>query len=392
MRKRSGLRIGIDYTAAVRQGAGVGRYTRGLVDALAELDRQNEYVLLVASDSKPGAAKTWPDNFRLVTLPLPDRILTILWHRLQLPLFVDLFCHKLDIFHSPNFVLPPVRRGRTLVTVHDLSFLRYPVGAEPSLRIYLQKVVPRSVRRADKVLADSECTQNDIVELLGIPAEKVKVVYAGVDERFRPIVDGALLAEVRARYALNFSFILSLGTLEPRKNYLRLVEAYALLKARGLGTENQRPKLVIAGGKGWLYEPIFRKVDSLGLKRDVRFLGFVPDEDLPALYTLADLFAFPSHYEGFGLPALEAMACGTPVVASDRASLPEIIGDAGLLVSPDDREGLATTMARAWGDGSLREEMREKGLEQARRFTWRGAAENLLQVYLELRAKELKVA
>jgi len=370
------LRIGIDYTAAVRQGAGIGRYTRELVRALAELDRSHDYVLFAAASGQQPADTVWPPNFQMRSVPLSDRALAILWHRLRLPLWVELVTGSVDIFHSPDFVLPPVRRAKTLVTVHDLSFIRYPQCADVNLRTYLNKAVPRSVHRADLVLADSQSTKDDLVELLGVEPARIEVVYPGVEERFRPIEDQALLEQVRKQYNLPPRFVLGLGTLQPRKNFTRLIEAYSLLVTR-----HPSLRLVIAGGKGWLYEEIFATVEQLGLEEKVVFPGFVADEHLPALYNLADLFVFPSLYEGFGLPPLEAMASGTPVITSDASSLPEVVGEAGLMVEATDVEALAEAMKRVLEDNVLRERMIARGLEQARKFTWQRAAAKLLSLY-----------
>ncbi len=392
------MRIAIDYTAAVHQGGGIGRYTKGLVKALMSLDRQNEYTLFVAGqigtqDTQCTTHDTGykpdldiPSNFRLKSIPVSDRVLNIVWHRLRLPLPVEAFTGKADVFHSPDFVLPLVWRARAIVTVHDLSFMRTPECAEPSLRAYLNKVVPRSIQRADLILADSHNTKRDIIELLGVDARKIQVVPAGVGERFHPIDDEATLEKVRRRYHLEEPFILSVSTLEPRKNFTGLIEAYAQLIERGSQIQRIPHKLVIAGAKGWLYEEIFATVERLGLAERVIFPGFVAEEDLPALYNLADLLAFPSLYEGFGLPPLEAMACGTPVVTSNSSSLPEIVGGVGIMVEATDTEGLVEAMRRALQDGELRRSMIEKGLEQAKKFSWRKAAEKLLGAYRRMEA------
>jgi len=506
------LRIGIDYTAAVRQGAGIGRYTRCLVQALAQLDRENRYTLFMAHDSEPqqryrlsgsekilligeptddvalfeelltrkgmtviiaplrqalavlhqqmphqvwlfswtadlertpslaalvaearslsiplhrmpkadrslggllGSLGSRPErppsdmdaaptqqvkdlNFQDRRAPLSERTLTILWHRLRLPIPVEWFTGPVDIFHSTDFVLPPVRQARTILTVHDLTFMRLPQCAKAGLRAYLNKVVPRSIERADLVLADSQSTKNDLIDLLGVSPDKIEVVYAGVERRFRPMEGEIALQRVKKRYELDFPFILSLGTLEPRKNFTGLIEAYALMRSSRAGFHtcqgkgDRGLKLVIAGVKGWLYDEIFARVEELGLENEVIFPGFITDEDLPALYNLAELFVFPSLYEGFGLPPLEAMACGTPVVTSDRPSLPEIVGDAGLLVEATDNQELAKAMERVLTDEYLRREMREKGLKQAEKFTWEAAAGKLLDVYSTLGTSGVK--
>jgi glycosyltransferase involved in cell wall biosynthesis len=378
------LRIGIDYTAAVHQRAGIGRYTRGIVGALAGQDTEDIFVLVVAGD---GAEDVLPQewnrepalgaNFHLRQLPLSRRFWTIIWHRLRVPLAVDVLVGSMDVFHSPDYVLPPVRRGKKLVTVHDLSFLRYPEGAEPSLREYLIPAVFRSTKEADLVLADSENTRRDVVDLLGVPTERVEVIYPGVDRHFRPIEDREALERIKELYRLSHPFLLSVGTLEPRKNLIVLLEAYALLRER----HSLPHKLVIAGGKGWLYEGIFQRVEELSLTEEVVFLGYVPEEHLPALYNLADVLAFPSIYEGFGLPPLEAMACGTPVVTSDRSSLPEVVGEAGLMVPSDDHEALAEAIHQVVDDAAFREDLIRRGLARAAMFSWEAAGQKLLSVY-----------
>lgn len=374
------MRIGIDYTAAVNQGAGIGRYARQMTRALLELDRENEYVLFVPSAS-PEASRASESaivgqaNVSLARLPLSERALVALWHRLRVPVPVELFSGRLDVFHSPDFALAPVLRARTLVTVHDLSFRRVPECFKPALLSYLNRVVPRSVARADIVLADSESTRNDAIELLRLAPERVFVVYAGVDSRFRRVTDQGLLEDVRSRYSLPGRFVLSVGTLQPRKNYVRLIEAFSRLS----GVEDVR--LVISGARGWLYEEIFRRVEELGLSSRVLFPGYVAEADLPALYSLSEVFAFPSLYEGFGLPPLEAMACGTPVVVSRASSLPEVVGNAGCLVDPLSVEEIAGTLQALLDSPARRADLAEQGVAQAARFTWSEAARVLLGLY-----------
>lgn len=373
------MHIAIDYTPAIRQRAGIGRYTRGLVYALAELDAVNRYTLFFAGQDggAVGPAKGWPANFTLKGSNVPSRWLTAGWHKLKLPLPVERLAGDSDIFHSPDFTLPPLRSAAGVVTIHDLSFLRLPQYAEPSLRDYLRARVPDSVTRARRVLADSENTARDLAELLAVPAGKISVVQPGVGPEFRPVRDTVLLNEVRARYHLPQWFILFVGTIEPRKNLARLITAYGQLR-RQTGLPHA---LVLAGNPGWLNEGIYEQVSKEGLSEHVLFPGFVADEDLPALYTLADLFAFPSLYEGFGIPPLEAMACGTPVVASNNSSLPEATGAAALLVDAEDVEGLADAMARVLGDATLRARLSDLGRAQAARFSWAAAATRLLRAY-----------
>ncbi len=391
-------RIGIDYTAAARQRAGIGRYTRELVTALLALEtseeRARQYVLFAATGGLDAQAwrPTLEPGFerqaetrgvRLRTVPLTDDWLARLWHRLRLPIPIETITGALDLFYSPDFVLPPTRRStRTLLTVHDLSFLRYPEAFVPSLLRYLERVVPRSVARADLVLADSAHTRSDLISLLGAPPEGVRVLYSGVDARFHPgrAQDPPVQGErerLEVRYDLGAGpYVLSVGTLQPRKNYVRLIRAFSAMPVTP-----QRPKLqlVIAGGRGWLYRDIFAEAEKHGDR--VRLLGFVDDSDLPALYRNAALLAFPSLYEGFGLPVLEAMACGTPVVCSNASSLPEVAGEAALLVDPLDVDGWGRAIARVLEDADLRRGMVARGLAQAARFSWKRAARQLLAAF-----------
>lgn len=373
------MRIAIDYTPAVRQGAGIGRLTRHLVRELVHLGPEHEFTLFVAGRLSPTSAERlgWPANVRLQDTAIPERWLTILWHRLRVGLPIEAFLGRCDLFHATDFVLHPTR-APALLTVHDLSFLRFPECAHPNLRRYLQEVVPRSLARAARILADSHATKEDLVGLLGVPAEEIAVVYGGIEPRFSPETDAGAEGRLLARYPiLERPYILSVGTLEPRKNYVRLMQAYHRLHA----VAPDVPDLVIAGGKGWLYEDIFRTWEALGLTEKVHFLGFVEEALLPALYRRAALFAFPSLYEGFGFPPLEAMASGVPVIASNASSLPEVVGDAGLLVDPMDVDALADAMRRGLEDAAVRADLRRRGLARAAEFTWRRAGEELLQQY-----------
>jgi glycosyltransferase involved in cell wall biosynthesis len=369
-------RIGIDYTAAVTQGAGIGRYVRGLIGALLALDRDHDYRLFAAS-----AAPLPSIPFPVRRLPFHDIWLMRIWHRARLPLPAELITGRVDLFHSPDFTLPPTLPGvPTVLTVHDLSFVRDPDSADERLRAYLSRVVPRSVRRATHVLADSEATRQDLISLWDTPPEKVTVVYCGVEPSFRPVTNPAELAAARARYNLGAGpYILSVSTIQPRKNYRRLVRAFAPLAAR-----HRDLSLVIAGGKGWNYEEILAEPERLGLGDRVRFPGFVADSDLPALLSAAELFAYPSLYEGFGIPILEAMACGTPVIASNCSSLPEVTGDAGLQVDPLDVGALTAGMEQLLTDHALRTDLIRRGRERAGQFTWPAAARQLLAVYNHL--------
>jgi len=400
----SDMRIGIDITAAVRQGAGIGRFTRELIRALFALDDgaarsvpSCEYVLFAATGglsraateprlayiTQPAVTRHLQFKIRNLTF-LSDDWLHRLWHRAHLPIPIEAITGRVDLFHEPDFVLPPTRPGtRTVLTVHDLTFIRDSESAFPRLRRYLNRVVPRSVGRATHVLADSLATKNDLVELFNTPPDKITVLYGGVDARFTPVRESERLATVRARYGIGQGpFILGIGTIQPRKNYRRLIQAFAILKSLTSSLQ-----LVIAGGKGWMYDSIFAEVKHLGLEGQVLFPGFVDDDDLSALYSAAELLAFPSIYEGFGLPILEAMACGTPVVTSITSSLPELAGDAALLIEPTDVDAIAAAMRCLLQDPDLRRGLVAGGFDQARKFTWQKAATQLVEIYQSIGAR-----
>jgi glycosyltransferase involved in cell wall biosynthesis len=260
-----------------------------------------------------------------------------------------------------------------VITVHDLSYLFFPQGFRTLNRNYLQTFTRLSVRQARRVIAVSESTKRDLVQQYGLSPGKVDVVHNGVDPGFRPLPADEVAA-FRREEGLPGQFILFVGTLEPRKNVVRLVEAYARLP-------KDRPPLMLVGGKGWLYDEIFSRVEALGLSSVVRFVGYVPADALPWWYNAADLFVYPSLYEGFGLPPLEAMACGTAVISSTASSLPEVVGQAGLLIDPADAEALAKAMEQVLADREMRKEMRSSGLAQAQNFSWEKTARQTVESY-----------
>ncbi len=372
------MRISIDYTAAVRQRAGIGRYTRGLIGALARVDAENRYTLLMPHDARfmDSALQLGQcSNFRLARAPLNEKLLVTMWQRLSLPLPVEMFTGAADIFYSPDFVLPPTRAKKKILTVHDLSFMRVPETAVPNLKWYLEGAVPRAVKRADLIFADSDATRADLFELFGAMPERVQTLYSGVEPMFCRVTDPGMLEQTRAQYLLDKPFILSVGTIEPRKNLARLIEAYAHLPQR------KDFDLVLAGGQGWMHGDIYHAPEKFGVGDSVRFLGFVPDRNLPALYSLATLVAYPSLYEGFGLPVLEALACGAPVVTSNTSSLPEVAGDAALMVDPRDTDALTAALARVLDDAQLRTDLARRGLNQARKFSWEASARRLRSAF-----------
>lgn len=362
-----GLRVGYDATAAYRQSAGIGRYTRDLLAAMQAEAADVRFTVLYAA---AGATSGWlperraGDRYR--PLPLSDRLLNALWQRLRVPVPVELVTGRMDLFHSPDFTLP-YTRSRAVLTVHDLAFLRVPDCAYPTLRAYLEVAVPRSIRRADAIIAVSQNTRRDLIELLDVPEERIRVIPEGVTRGLQ-----GRAAEGGGRY------VLSVGTLEPRKNYPRLLAAYA--RARKLGMVHE---LVIAGRPGWLYEPVYEAVREYALEGVVRFES--PSEgELAALYAGADAFIYPSLYEGFGIPAAEALAQGIPSAVSAVSSLPEIVGDAAVTFPPLDIDAMCAALAQITGDEAVRARLRAAGPAQVAGFTWERAARETLALYQEV--------
>lgn len=372
------LRIGIDFTSAARERAGIGRYARELMRALSRVDHTNRYVLFVPRDAHPDLLRyAWPPNFTTRRAPLTERYLAALWQRARVPLPIEVFIGAVEVFYSPDFLLPPTFAARKLVTVHDLSYVRVPECFPAPLLNYLNRAVPPSLARADVVLADAVSTQDDLIDVYRVPREKIRVLYSGVEPRFGPNVSAESRARVRA-LTRGKPYLLAVGTLQPRKNYVRLIQAFAQLISN-LDSLIPHLQLVIAGGRGWMYDEIFETVSRLNLQDRVLFPEFVADEDLPALYAEASLFVYPSLYEGFGLPVAEAMACGTPVVCSNTSSLPEVAGDAALYFDPRNVEDIVGALRCVLTDPALGATLRARGFAQVQPFTWEKAARALLE-------------
>jgi len=353
------MRICIDTHAALGHKTGIGHYAISLLDALRRVAPEHEYVPIRGR--------------REVRMRLHRRLG---WQQGCVPWYARRV--RADLLHVPGFDAPRWRVCPIVLTVHDVIGLLFPANLPPISRFYWSRWLPRTVRWADRVITDSEHTRRDLIRMLGISPQRIDVVYLGVHQAFRPLEDRHRLSEVRHKYRLPPSIILYVGTLEPRKGLDTLIAAYAALAS------DIEHDLVIAGKSGWYTEPLFREIQAQGLTGRVHFTDYVADEDLPALYNAADLFVFPSRYEGFGLPPLEAMACGTPVVCSDASSLPEVVGDAALLVPPDDPDALAAVLHRVLGDRALQGTMRAMGLDRAGGFTWDKTARQTVEIYERL--------
>lgn len=360
------MRIAIDARLVSYIQGGTSRYTVSLVRAMAALGTSHELIVLEARKAEGDPA--WPEDVERRRLRTPPH------HRYeQIALSVELLALGADLLHSPDFI-PPFRRPcRSVITIHDLAFLRYPDLLTPeSSRYYGQ--VGRAVESADQIIAVSEATRRDLLDLLKVDPTKVTVVYEAAGDDCAPLSAGEVAVH-RKRLGLPERFILFVGTIEPRKNIPVLLKAFART------WEKLRVPLVVVGRKGWLYEEVFQTKDSLGLGDEVTFVGPAAGEQLVYYYNCADCLVLPSLYEGFGLPVLEAMACGTPVVTSNVSSLPEIVGDAGLTVDPSDEDGLADAITRMLSEDELRAYLSQQGLRRARRFSWDRAARETFGVY-----------
>jgi glycosyltransferase involved in cell wall biosynthesis len=365
------LRIGIDARTTLSPKTGDRTYTLNLVRALARMDAENEYFLLLDRAPPPGLLPDAP-NFHHVVLPT-------FWGRWWTMVQVPLFARRaaLDVLHV-QYITPLVCSARVVTAIHDVSFAVLPETFPLKDRLLLNLFVPLSASSASKVLTLSESSKRDLIERLGVSPEKIVITPCGVDETMRRVEDPQSIADVLRRYGITPPFILSVGLLQPRKNLPRVVEAFARLRER---RPDLPQRLVIGGRVGWGVEPLMNRVRALRLENAVHFAGYVADEDLPALYSAADLFVYPSLYEGFGLPPLEAMACGAPVVTSNVSSLPEVVGDAALMVNPLDVEAMAAAMEQILTDSTLRQTLTARGGERARAFTWERMARRTLEVY-----------
>ncbi len=363
------MRIGIDARLVFYHQAGIGQYIIRLTQALAQIDKINQYHLFMSRKDKTRIIEQ--PNFRRQRLWTPSH------HRFERQaISLELLPFNLDVLHSPDFIPPASSRAPSVITVHDLAFLLYPrFLTRNSARYYGQ--VDVAARSVEHIIAVSESTKKDTVRLLGVPPEKISVIYEAANPLFRPIEDPAVLNHVHERYGLPRTYILFVSTIEPRKNIPTLLRAFRRL----LDNYRTDAVLVIAGNRGWLVEEVDSVIDQLKLGNSVRCLGGIPNEELLHLYNAARVFVLPSFYEGFGLPPLEAMACGTPVIVSNVSSLPEVVGDAGWLVNPEDVEGLTVAMHRVLTDDDLHQQMRLKGLKRASIFSWNRAAVETLGVY-----------
>jgi glycosyltransferase involved in cell wall biosynthesis len=367
------LHIAIDAHSVGTGLAGNETYAANLVEALAEVGAEHRYTVYVTRpEAERRFAGRWPHVQVRKTLPHTPLV------RIPVTLSAELRRRPVDLLHV-QYTAPPFAPCPVVVTIHDLSFEHLPETFKRRSRVQLRLTVRRTARAAAHVIAPSEYTRQDLIKSYGLDPERVSVVPLAAAPHFRPVEDAAELARVRARYHIGGEYVLAVGSIQPRKNLARLVRAYAdLRRARG---RSNLPQLVLVGRQAWLYGETLRAVEESGARDSIILTGYVSEGDLPALYTGALCFVYPSFFEGFGLPPLEAMRCGAPVLAGDLTSLPEVVGDAGLLVDPLDTGALARALGRLVDDAALRADLRERGLDRARSFDWRHTARMTLQVY-----------
>lgn len=364
------LTLGIDASRAARaRRTGTETYSLEIIKALAKY-APNHLRLRLYTPHLPQHTD-WPDSAQVETRVIP-------WPRVwtHLRLAAELRQHPPDRLFVPAHVLPLYCPVPAIVTVHDLGYKHYPAAHRPFDRGYLDWTTRRHTRVAQHIVADSQATKQDLIDFYRADPQRISVVYLGREESLTCVDDPLIIERIKAKYGIEGDYLLYLGTLHPRKNLVRLIEAFQLAAP-------QLPpalKLVIAGQKGWLYDEIFTRVQSLGLTGRILFPGYVDDADKPALLTGALVYVFPSLYEGFGLPVLEAMACQTPVLTSRVSSLPEVAGDAALLVDPHSSNDIAAGLVRLVGDADLRHQLVERGLRQIEKFSWEKAAKQILEI------------
>lgn len=379
------MKIGIDASCAIYEKAGIGKYTYNSVQHLLKVDRQNEYVLFFnffrhRSDrirEIDGLVKGAKAKFSIQVSNFPGLLKD--WLTLSdLPLN-RIFTQEIDIFHAPYFAsIAKTGFAKQIVTIHDLAFLKYPEHAGTKLSNYYLKRTKLAINNSQKIIAVSRATEQDLVEMLGVDPKKIKVIYEASAAEFKPQKDQNKIRYVLAKYHLPPEYILSVCTLEPRKNLVRLVQAYAQMP------HQMQYKLVLAGGNGWNNQSLLDVIADLNLKTKVIMPGYIDQEDLPTLYSAAKVFVYPSLYEGFGLPVLEALSCGTPVITSETSSLPEITGRAAILVNPYKEEQIAYALKNVAGSEKLQKSLSERGLKRAKQFSWEKSAVETIKVYQKL--------
>lgn len=379
------MRVAIEIQPVLdRNLTGVGWYTDNFIRRIKNFAREGENFYLLGMDFYGKAdelKECLSPNVHLKTNGLMHYgIYRRIWRFLPFIDYGSFFRTRADIFHFFNFVAPPYVRGKIVITVYDMVYKVFPETMEKANYVKLEQNLRRSCDAASAIVTISENSRREIIEYMEVDAGRIHIIPPGVDcQHYRPPKGEKEVLSIRKKYGLPQYYFLYLGTIEPRKNIESLVEAFRIYRDRG-----GRGHLVIAGKKGWMYEKVFDLVKQYGLENHIVFPGYIDEQDKPLVYGGARAFLFPSLYEGFGMPPLEAMACGIPVVTSNTSSLPEVVGNAGLMVEPADIEGLALYMKRLEEDEKLCQELREKGLKRAAKFTWEDSVKKLMELYRTL--------
>lgn len=367
------MRIGIDASTVGTQG-GPRTYVLNLIESLLKIDRENEYVIFYNSEKHLGL---FPQA-REIAVPFANPVTRLLREHILMPLFYKK--EGLDIIHNPKSAISVFKPCKTVVTIFDLIPVTHPETEKWMARIYWSVQIPVAARHADFIITSSEFAKKEIISRYGTSEDRIKVIPIAYNSHCRPIKPSSEMDQIKDKYNMPEKYILYVGTIQPRKNIGTLIKSYSSLVKKGL-TDH---KLVITGRKGWLYGPLFELIKEEGMEENIVFTGFVPDEELPYIYNGADLFIYLSLFEGFGIPPLEAMACGVPVICSNTTSLPEVAGDAGTLVDPMDQEGVENEILKVLTTPSLQNDMKKKGLIQAEKFSWERTARETLQVYKDV--------
>jgi glycosyltransferase involved in cell wall biosynthesis len=366
------MRIGIDSRLPYYQRGGISKYIRLLISSIAEIDHANDYVIFHQRKDSASYLPVNRSNFR------PANLWTPCHHRIERwSLSAELLPHRLDVLHSPDFIPPAFGAKSKVITIHDLNFVHYPdFLTEDSRRYYLDQIT-WAVEHADRISADSFHTKNDLISILNVPADKITTIHLAADPVFSDKQAKGAIASTLEHFSLPKDFILFVGTLSPRKNISNLLLAYSQL----IMSESIDLPLVLVGARGWLYQELFDLVKTLEIEQNVRHINNATDIQLSHLYSAASILTLPSHYEGFGFPVLEAMHCGCPVISSDRASLPEVAGDAAILLDPDDIDAWSQSIESLLSDTETQKQMIEKGYRQANNFSWTNTARETVKIY-----------
>jgi glycosyltransferase involved in cell wall biosynthesis len=372
--KKANLTISIDGSRAfVEGGTGTENYSLQLLKNIALVDKENSYLVYLRPGQKPGSG--WPSNFRFKVIGLKR-----LWTQIGLSLatFVD----NSDVLFVPSHTLPLIRRPglKTVITVHDLGAEYLPFSHQIKQILYLKLMTHYQLSTATKVIAVSEATKKDLVKKIGLPGEKISVVHESVDQKVFKKIGNDPLRDIMSKYKITRGkYFLFVGTVQPRKNLERIISSFKDF----ISNSGQDINLVIAGSKGWKSKPLYSLPRELGIEAKVRFLGRVTDEDLVGLYNGATALVYPSLFEGFGLPILEANACGCPVITSDSSSMPEVVGDAGILVDAGSREQITEAMKKMYTNDPFRNRLIDKGYINLKRFSWEKTARETVKILIE---------